>query len=233
MNVIVKTNERHGLMPTAVSMLHDLRNPLTAIHGGAEMLMRSRLSGPQMERIARSIYGASVRMQELLDEFFGRCRGAENQVEPLDVRDLIAGAVERIQSLADAQSVEIVQRVPGNLILIVDRRRIQSVLINLFVNAIEAMPEGGILRVTAVPLRESVLIKVRDTGPGIAPDICGRLFEPFATAGKAQGLGLGLAVCRQAVMAEGGAIWAETELEGACFAVTLPRAIEDTRPVSC
>src|SRR6185437_13305229 len=106
-----------------------------------------------------------------------------------------------------------------------------SVLVNLFVNALDVMPDGGVIRVSAMPHGRSVLIKVRDTGPGIAPEIRSRLFEPFATAGKWNGLGLGLALSRQAVLDHGGDMWVESSREGACFAMRLPfDSATDERP---
>ena len=78
----------------------------------------------------------------------------------------------------------------------------------------------------------SVLVKVRDTGSGIAEEIRDRLFEPFATAGKAGGLGLGLAFSRQTIVDHGGQIWAETDTYGACFAFVLP-AIPQICNISC
>jgi signal transduction histidine kinase len=116
-----------------------------------------------------------------------------------------------------------VQNVPEYLVITVDRLRIQRVLVNLFVNALEAMPNGGIIRTSAVVVDQSVLIKVHDSGPGIAPEIRTRLFQPFATMGKAGGLGLGLALSRQAVFDHGGEMWAEPSSGGACFAFRLPR----------
>ena len=93
-------------------------------------------------------------------------------------------AVDKISLLAESQAVEIVHQISPNLLVAVDPLRIQRVLVNLFVNALEAMPNGGTIRVSAVGERESVLIKVRDTGPGITPEIRERLFEPFATSGR-------------------------------------------------
>jgi signal transduction histidine kinase len=104
------------------------------------------------------------------------------------------------------------------------------VLVNLFVNALDVMTSGGIIRVSAIPERRSVLIKVRDTGPGIAPEIRDRLFQPFATAGKAGGLGLGLYFSRQAVIDHGGQIWVESGSHGACFAFRLPMILNAVPP---
>ena len=130
--------------------------------------------------------------------------------------------MDKIALVAEAQSVQIVQNVPENLVITLDRQRIQRVLVNLFVNALDVMPGGGTIRISAILERHSVLIKVRDTGPGIAPEIRDQLFQPFATAGKAGGLGLGLAFSRQAVLDHGGQMWVESGSKGACFAFCLP-----------
>jgi two-component system, NtrC family, sensor histidine kinase HydH len=232
MNEGTTTEERAASLLAITSIVHDLRNPLSSIHGSAEILLGSRLSEAQIHRIARNMYGASVRMKELLDEFLSRCCGAEQEMEFCNLRELVASAADRMALLAESQSVEIVQRVPGNLVLALDRQRIQRVLINLLANALDVMPNGGTVRVSAISLSHSVLIKVRDTGPGVAPGIRERLFEPFVTAGKEGGLGLGLALSRQAVIEHGGHIWAESCLHGACFAVRLP-IIPEKRLISC
>ena len=130
--------------------------------------------------------------------------------------------MDKIALVAEAQSVQIVQNVPENLVITLDRQRIQRVLVNLFVNALDVMPGGGTIRISAIPERHSVLIKVRDTGPGIAPEIRDQLFQPFVTAGKAGGLGLGLAFSRRAVLDHGGQMWVESTSQGACFAFCLP-----------
>jgi signal transduction histidine kinase len=119
--------------------------------------------------------------------------------------------------------VHIVQDVPEGLAILLDRGRIQRVLVNLLVNALDVMPDGGTIRISALVERHSVLIRVRDTGPGIASEIRDRIFQPFATAGKAGGLGLGLALSRQAVLDHGGRMWLESGSAGACFAFCLPR----------
>ena len=223
MSVTTNVNEQGGSIPEITSMVHDLRNPLSTIHGSAEILIGSGLSQAQVHRIARNLYGASVRMKELLDEFLNRYRGADKEL--CDLRELVTRAADRIAVLAESQSVQIVQRIPSNLQVAVDRQRIQRVLINLFVNALDVLPHGGIVSITASPIREFALIKVSDTGPGIAPEVRDRLFEPFATAGKEGGLGLGLACSRQAVIDHGGEMWAESSSQGACFAIRLPMIV--------
>lgn len=233
MNVVTIAVEQTGSLSAVASIVHDLRNPLATIHGSAEMLVRSNLSQPQVHRIARNMYCASVRMRELLEEFFDRSRRAEKEAELSDVRELVTGAVDKIAVSAEFQSVHIEQVVPEGLAVALDRHRIHRVLVNLLVNALEVMPDGGTIHISAVSDRRSVLIRVRDTGPGITPEIRGRLFQPFATAGKASGIGLGLAFSRQAVIDHGGEMWAESSHRGACFAFRLPRTIPQASAVSC
>ena len=146
-------------------MVHDLRNPLAAIHGGAELLVHSKLSEPQVHRIARNMYGASLRMKELLDEFLSRSTVMDGPAEPSDLSELIRGAVDKVAALAESQSVHILQDVPDRHVIVLDRRRIRSVVVNLLVNALEAMPHGGTIRVSAVREPHAVVVRVRDTGP--------------------------------------------------------------------
>jgi signal transduction histidine kinase len=222
MNLSTTVVEPAGGVPEITSLVHDMRSPLSAIHVSAEMLISSRLSEPQVHRIGRNLYGASVRMKELLDEVLTRYTGTDRGVEPSDIRELVTSAVDKVALVAEAQSVQIVQNIPKNLVITLDRQRIQRVLVNLFVNALDVMPAGGIIRISATSECHFVSIKVRDTGPGIHPEIRDRLFQPFATAGKSGGLGLGLAFSRQAVLDHGGQMWVETGGQGACFAFRLP-----------
>jgi signal transduction histidine kinase len=215
-------NERARVLPEITSIVHDLRNPLSTIHGSAEILISSRLSESQVRRIVRNMYGASIHMRELLDEVLTRFSGTDRGAEPSDLGESVTSAVDKIALVAEAQSVEIVQNVPQDLVIPLDRQRIQRVLVNLLVNALDVMPDGGTIRISALVEHHSVLIKVRDTGPGIAPEIRDRIFQPFVTAGKAGGLGLGLALSRQAVIDHGGRMWVESGSDGACFAFCLP-----------
>jgi signal transduction histidine kinase len=233
MNATTTAFEQKG--PTskvAISLIHDFRNPLATIRASSEMLVRSGLSEPQIRRIARNVHGASLEMQELLEEFVAHCKGADREHEVSDLHELAANAVGRIADRAASQSVEIVQDIPGGLEITVDRHRIQRVLVNLLVNALEAVRDGGVIHIDAAPEPNTVLIQVRDTGPGIAPELRGRLFQPFATAGKAEGVGLGLVFSRQAVIDHGGEMWAESSPRGSCFAFRLPRTARAHAAVS-
>ena len=117
--------------------------------------------------------------------------------------------------------------------MFVDRIQIQQVLLNLIRNALDAMTEGGApcrreLSVAAVPVGPDwVEVAVADTGPGLAPEVAGRLFDPFVS-GKPGGMGVGLSISRSIVQAHGGRLWAEANRGGgAVFRFTLPAASPD------
>lgn len=207
----------------STSIVHDLRNPLAAIYGGAEMLVDGDLSPQQVQRLAGNIYRSSRRVQELLQELVDVGRGKSRASEVCRLRDVVAAACDVYASTAEAQSVAMHIDVPDEIELPLERARIERVFLNLIDNALAAMPSGGSLNVSAKTSDSAVVVTVQDTGPGIAPEIRRRLFQPFVTAGKKNGIGLGLALSQQAVLDHGGALWADTESEsGARLYVKLP-----------
>ena len=99
----------------------------------------------------------------------------------------------------------------------------ERVFQNLIGNAIEAMPDGGSVAIEARADRlPHIVVSVEDTGPGIPNDIAAQLFEPFVTAGKKNGMGLGLALSRKTVVSHGGDLWTEETPDGARFVLRLP-----------
>ncbi|HEX8986070.1 MAG TPA: HAMP domain-containing sensor histidine kinase [Bryobacteraceae bacterium] len=207
----------------ATSIVHDLRNPLAAIYGGSEMLAESHLGVPQVQRLARNMHRASRQIQFMLEDLLNVCRGKIEQPELCNLRGIAAGAAGSLAALAGAQGVEVRLDVPQELELPLEPRRMERVFLNLMANALEAMPDGGTLSVNAARENGAVVVAVSDTGPGIAPEIRGRLFQPFVTARKRNGLGLGLALARQAVVDHGGEMWVDSKPgAGACFRFRLP-----------
>jgi signal transduction histidine kinase len=207
----------------AMSIVHDLRNPLATIHSGAEILNDPQLPERQVRRVAGNIHSASVRIQSLLQDYVELCRTKGTQRHPVNLRSLVADAVNAARPVAAAQSVVVEQHVRADLVVTLDYSRIRSVLANLLANALEAMPAGGSIQINTAVTETSVVIRVLDTGPGIAPEIRDRLFQPFVTARKPGGWGLGLVQARQAVIDHGGDMWLEPPAgRGACFGFSLP-----------
>jgi signal transduction histidine kinase len=203
------------------SIVHDLRNPLGTVFAGAEMLMQLDPASTQGKRLAANIYRAAGRMRQLLADLAAASCGNKSTCEICEIRDVIIAASEAALLAAESQGVQILHDVLDGLGIPVERSRIERVFFNLITNALEAMPHGGQIRIGARKAENYVLIEVEDTGPGIPIGIRDRLFEPFVTAGKDHGLGLGLALSRQTVLDHGGDIWTEPA-DGARFVICLP-----------
>lgn len=207
----------------STSIVHDLRNPLAAIYGGAEMLIDGELTNGQVQRLAGNIYRSSRRMQQLLQELVDTGRGRFISTEVCRLRDIVSVACEVFAPTAEAQSVTIEVDVPDSLELPLERARMERVFLNLIDNSLGVMPMGGTLRITARTENSSVIVSVQDTGPGIPSQIRARLFQPFVSAGKKNGIGLGLAFSHQTVLDHGGRLWADPDTrQGACFLIQLP-----------
>jgi signal transduction histidine kinase len=202
-------------------ILHDLRNPLGAIYAAAEVLINLDPGPTQVQRLATNIFRAAGRMRELLADLNSVARGNRSRAEMCDICDVIAAASEAASTATENHSVQILLELPDRIELPLIRSRMERVFINLIANALEAMPTGGKLRIVARKAGIFVLIELEDTGPGIPRAIRDRLFQPFVTAGKQDGLGLGLALSRQTILGHGGDIWTEPAT-GARFVIRLP-----------
>lgn len=207
----------------STSIVHDLRNPLAAIYAGAEMLFDSNLSATHTRRLAANIYRASRGIQEMLQQLLNVSRGHSGVAETCALRDIVAAAWLTVEPVADAQKVKLITHLDDHLECPLERARMERVFRNLFENAVEAMPGGGAILVHAKSAASAILIAVKDTGPGIRPEVRSRLFQPFVTFGKKNGLGLGLALSRQTLLDHGGDLWAEPGGPGAEFAMRLPK----------
>jgi len=205
----------------STSIIHDLRNPLGTVLAGVEMLMDLDPGSAQSRRLVANIYRAAGRMRELLADLADASCGNKSISEICKLSDVITGASEAALPTAEAQNVQILYDIPEGLQILLQRSRIERVFFNLITNALEAMPHGGAIRIAARKANNRVLIAVEDTGPGIPIGIRDRLFEPFVTEGKDQGLGLGLALSRQTVLDHGGEMWHEPA-QGARFVICLP-----------
>jgi signal transduction histidine kinase len=206
----------------STSIVHDLRNPLAAIYAGAEMLVDGHLPEEQTRRLARNIYRASRGIQDMLQELLDVVRGKSSGSEMCSLREVIAAAWDTVAPVAESRKIELIAEVPDGLECSMERARMERVFSNLFENAIEAMRSGGRISIGSEANGENILVRVEDSGPGISPALRGRLFQPFVTVGKKNGLGLGLALSRQTLLDHGGDLWLDADGPGARFCLRLP-----------
>ncbi|HWP35676.1 MAG TPA: ATP-binding protein [Thermodesulfobacteriota bacterium] len=216
---------------------HELRTPLTSALGTIRLLRRSRSGqlseSPEtlIEIASRNLETMAALVNDLLDASKLAAGAAALIVEPVEVADLVARSLELVAAQARDKGVALETAVPAGLRLKGDPLKLEQVLVNLLANAVTFTPAGGRVRVEAERDDDGVLLRVRDTGEGIARDVLDRIFEPFFQASgggrrRTRGTGLGLAICRQIVTLHGGRIWAESDGPGAgsTFTVRLPAA---------
>jgi two-component system sensor kinase FixL len=226
---------RLSAMGTMASTLaHELNQPLTAIAAYAEaaasLLDQTDAADPELMReILTDMSAQSLRAGTIvkrLREFVARGDTAKT-IEDLPKLINEAGALALVGS-RERGIITQFSFAPDATPVLADRVQIQQVLINLIRNAIEAMQESELRRLsvaTALADGDMVRVTVADTGPGIAPEMADRLFDAFASS-KSQGMGLGLSICRTIVEAHGGRIRAAAQPEGGTvFEFTLPKAI--------
>ena len=161
------------------------------------MLMTLDTTPNQVKRLAANMHRAASRMRELLTGLTSLTYGHKSTPEICDIREIIGAASETAAAATDNRRVQILLDVPEQIEFPLARARMKLMFFNLITNALEAMPGGGEVRIGATKNRDYVLVAIEDTGPGIPYEIRDRLFEPFVTAGKPGGLGLGLALSRQ------------------------------------
>jgi signal transduction histidine kinase len=142
------------------------------------------------------------------------------------LRDVASAARETVAAFPGAQESKVTLMIPPDIEVPVDRSRMERTFVNLIANAVEAMPHGGEVRISASIENGAAVVDVEDDGPGIPPEIRASLFQPFVSAGKRNGLGLGLALSRQTVLDHGGDMWLESQPgKRACFRFRLPGAV--------
>jgi signal transduction histidine kinase len=152
-------------------------------------------------------------------------RGETGAPQTASLHEIAVAACESLSGSAEFCGTTLAVGIQREIQAPMERGRMQRAFVNLIANAIEAMPGGGEVRLSAELVADSVVVHVDDTGPGIAPEIRPKLFQPFVTAGKRNGLGLGLAFTRQTVREHGGDIWVDSAPGGgARFSLRLPGA---------
>lgn len=218
------------------AMSHDLRTPLNAIGGYAD-LVRDGLYGPvtdaqvsAMQRIRRAEDHLLALINDILSYAKIEAGRLTVEVTEVPVNEMLAELRLLVAPQLDAKGLRYEFRPgPPGVMMRADRERATQILLNLLTNAVKFTVDGTIT-VDVDATDDAVLIRVHDTGPGIAPDRMATIFDPFVQAGRfgeprKEGVGLGLAISRELARAMGGELTAVSELgRGSTFAVRLPRA---------
>jgi signal transduction histidine kinase len=211
---------------------HELRNPLTAIRGSAQLLLggtRNVLDATQrrwLETIDGSVDRLLILVTRILD--FNRLRAGVFPLErqPIAFDKVVARALDMLRPQAEREGRLVEETSTGaDFVITADDEALTQVVFNLVGNAIKFTPEGGSIHVGVTDVGTHVELAVRDTGPGIPAADVARIFEPYRQAHSGRkGAGLGLAIVKELIAAHGGSIRVDSEEgKGACFAVRLPK----------
>ncbi len=246
---VLRAEQLAAVGQVAAGVAHELRNPLTSV----KMLVQTGLEGNQglpVEDLT-IIEHEIRRMEQCIRVLLDFARPPSPERRQVNLADILGRALTLVEGRARRQKVTMTLDLPAEPICVnVDPEQIHQVLINLLLNALDALPQGGTVRVTAgsrqraaesqdnemaensngsigsfpSPLAAAFIeVRIRDTGPGIAPRIRQRLFEPFVSS-KETGLGLGLSICKRLIEDHGGAIQGNNSPDGGAeFSFTLPR----------
>ncbi len=218
---IIKSERLTAIGELAGMVGHDLRNPLAGIKNASYFLKKKETQGlsaqsiEMLEIINRCVEHSNKIINDLLD--YSREMRLDKKETSID--KLL------IQTLAMVQipnKVTVVKKVPGSSKLMADPDRLERVFINLVKNAVDAMPDGGVISIICREENNYLELSFTDTGMGIPDEALPKLFSPLSTT-KAQGMGFGLAICKRIVEAHGGTIGFKTSKgKGTTFTVTLP-----------
>ena len=208
----------------AAGMAHEIRNPLGGIQLYASLLERDLAGRGDLLPLARKIQIGAQTLNEIVSDMLAFTGMPKPEPSHVLVRPLVHGALEYARPKMEAVPVEVDARMPDGLTIWADGHMIERAILNVILNAVEAMPEGGRLSVQASPAldRPSVDIRIEDTGQGIDIQVQDKVFDPFFTT-KDHGTGLGLAIVHRVVEAHDGQITLESEPgRGTAVILSLP-----------
>ena len=208
----------------SAGIAHELRNPMGVIAGYTKLLSKKgeKALHPIIENISKEI----AVMDRIISDFLSFAKPAELSIADIDLKMIIGNCLASIKEGKGDISVRL--NIDGRPIIKGDEVFLRQAFTNIIQNAVEAMPQGGVLAITAVPLADTeggFEIVISDTGHGISEGIIDKIFLPFFTT-KERGTGLGLAIVHKIVVSHGGTISVESSDKGTTFRIRMPLGIE-------
>jgi len=209
-------------------LAHEIRNPLSSLDVQFQLLeedlgtVAPQIRSPLASRLG-VIRGELQRLDSIVERFLKLAGPSALELEPTQIELIVTHVCDLLRPEASRRKVEILAAVESDLPLITaDSVRLTQALLNVIINAIQAISGGGQVNVSAAKAGENLCLRVQDTGPGIPPNELGEIFDPYFTT-KPEGNGLGLWIAQQIAVAHGGDLHAENApAGGAVFVLTLP-----------
>jgi len=229
---LVKADEHKNIFLSTLS--HELRNPLAPLVNALQLMRMASPDYPALQYPIKLIERQVQFIRRLVDDLLDVTRISSGKVqlqsEPLDLRDVVTSVLESVRPMGEERQHAItVSMLPAPIPVHGDRDRLQQVFLNLVTNAVKYTPEGGQIQIKALIEGEEAVVKVQDSGIGIAEDMQPRIFELFTQAEDALsrsqgGLGIGLSLVKQLVSLHQGTVQVRSEGvgKGSEFTVRLP-----------
>ncbi len=227
---VLHTERLAAMGRLAAALAHEINNPLHAIGNGLELVLDFPLDANEQREYLQAALREIERLQALTGRVLDFARPPHLARRPTDVATVVHHALALSSKQLQHSRIDISLNLPGNLPQVMaSRDHLTQVFLNLIINAIEAMPQGGALSISAGRDGDHVELSFADTGAGIPPESLAMVFEPFYTT-KEDGTGLGLAVSHNVIREHGGSITASNTPEGAVFKLALPIADASSDP---
>lgn len=220
-NQMLRTEKLTALGRLSAGLAHELRNPLTSI----KVLFQTFKDNPTMTREDISVVLSAVeQMDDLLTRFLRFARSDEFNLTDVYINSVIKHVIKLTEFQLKDRSIDLSLELSKLPSIKADRAMIEQALLNLVLNAIEAMPDSGTLTISSKMENGSAVVSIRDTGSGIPEDIRDKIFDPFFTT-KADGTGLGLSIVYNIVNLHNGEISFETNEKGTTFTLKVPISV--------
>lgn len=208
----------------AAGVAHELKNPLASIKGAVEIIGDDSTSEADRREFRDILFREIKRIDGTVSEFLEFARPREARMEILDISELLRGTLRQVEPQASERQITFRENIAERVTLNGDRDKLHEMILNLILNAIQASPAGSAIDISLDIAADRIELAIKDYGEGIAPEIRGRVFEPFFTT-RASGTGLGLPIAQSIAKLHGGEIAVAAGGDnGALIHVTLPRA---------
>lgn len=225
---IVRNQRMATVGSLAAGVAHEIRNPLSSIKGFATYFRERYQSVPDDQKIADIMIQEVDRLNRVVGQLLDFSRPLSLSRKPVHIRNLISDSLALVRQKAEEKNIAIsMDVVPENITARIDPDQIRQVLLNLHLNALEAMDSGSRLSVSAKKDSNMLQIRIQDTGCGILPEHLSRIFDPYFTT-RSSGAGLGLAIVHNIIEAHEGRIEVESRPgEGTAITLHLPDSEEE------
>jgi signal transduction histidine kinase len=214
----------------AATMAHEIRTPLGILRSSAQMLSREQNLSPIAEEMVDFIKSETNRLNELVTSLLESSRSNTTQFTTNSLAAVIEHAIELLAPQTEKKSIQLTLKNDGTLPqLAYDWDQMLQVFLNLIINAIQHVDDGGLISITIHESQGNLITQISDDGPGVPDSLKESIFEPFYTS-RQEGIGLGLMVVQKIINTHHGDISiSDSQLEGACFTITLPVNKEPTQ----